>query len=81
MKEDKKGLELLAGRIEEELQAEETVINYDDVEIPQEYHEKMLQFVRALDKKTAEKEKKKRRQRMLRTAAVFLVTFVTVNAA
>ncbi|MBR4860950.1 MAG: hypothetical protein IKU09_01955 [Firmicutes bacterium] len=76
-----KNLEILAAEIGQEIKEKNAELEARDIEVPKEYHEEMLAFIRKLDQETARKEKQQVRQRWLRTAAVFLVCFVGLNAA
>ena len=79
MADKKNGLELLGAEIDKEIQEDIVRLERIDVEIPQELHEKMLALARELDKKRIAKEKQKRRQRMMKTAAVFAVVLIAGN--
>lgn len=76
-----KGLEMLARQIGQEIEEKNAALLARDIEVPKEYHESMLAFIRKLDQETKRKEKKEARQRWLRTTAMFVVCFVSLNAA
>lgn len=76
-----KNLEILAAEIGQEIDEKNAELEARDIEVPEDYHEEMLAFIRKLDQESARKEKKQMRQRWLRTAAIFMVCFVGLNAA
>lgn len=78
---NKKGLEKYADKIGKDMETKNAELNHRNVDIPQEYHEKMLDFVKTLDRERKDREQKNKRARSLRIAAIFLVSFVTLNAA
>ncbi len=73
-------LEILAAEIGREIEEKNAELEARDIEVPEDYHEEMLAFIRKLDQETARKEKKRARQQWLRTAAVFLLCVVGLNA-
>lgn len=76
---EKKGLELLAEIIGEEIQKENEAMEAGTVEVPEDLHNEMLAFVRELDRKDAERRKKQLYARVMRIAAVFCVCFITMG--
>lgn len=74
-----KGLELLAKLIEEDMEKEIAEIEAKAVEVPEALHNRMLAFVRELDRKDAQRRKNEFRIRTARFAAVFCVCLVTIG--
>ena len=74
-------LKILAAEIGQEIEEKNAELEARKIEVPEDYHEEMLVFIRKLDQETARKEKKQARQRGLRTAAIFMICFVGMNAA
>ena len=74
-----KGLKLLAELIAEDMEKEIEEIEKLDVEVPEELHQHMLEFVRELDRKDMERRRKQFRTRAMRFAAVFCVCIVTMG--
>ena len=79
MNKKDKGLELLAELIAEDMEKEIGEIEQLDVEVPEELHQHMLEFVRELDRKDMERRRKQFRTRAMRFAAVFCVCIVTMG--
>ena len=76
-----KNLEILAAEIGQEIKEKNAELEARNIEVPEEYHEEMLALIRKLDQETARKEKKRARQHWMRTAALFMVCFIGLNAA
>ena len=79
MNKKDKGLKLLAELIAEDMEKEIEEIEKLDVEVPEELHQHMLEFVRELDRKDMERRRKQFRTRAMRFAAVFCVCIVTMG--
>lgn len=79
MNKKDKGLELLAELIAEDMEKELEEIEKLDVEVPEELHQHMLEFVRELDRKDAQRRRKQFRIRAMRFAAVFCVCIITMG--
>ncbi|MBR4862534.1 MAG: DUF4367 domain-containing protein [Firmicutes bacterium] len=79
MNKKDKGLGLLAELIAEDMDKEIEEIEQLDVEVPEELHRQMLEFVRELDRKDAERRRRQFRTRAMRFAAVFCVCIVTMG--
>lgn len=80
MSKNNSGLETFAKKCDSFIEAEIAELENQDIDIPQDYHEDMLGFIRAQDNKRKAKERKRRCQRFIRAAAIFLVAFVSLNA-
>lgn len=75
------GIEFLSEIIDNDIEKEIEEIKERKVEIPDAYNEQMEPFIQKLSKELNVKKKKRARQRWLRTAALFAVTFISLNAA
>ena len=77
----KSALEFLAEKIDLDIENEIEETEKRDVKIPEEYYEQMRPFIHNLNRELEQKRKKSMRQRWLRTAAVFAIAFISLNAA
>lgn len=75
------GLDFLANKINQDIVNEIEEIEKRNVEISEEYYEQMGPFIHKLNRELEQKKKKQTRERWMRTAAVFAVVFISLNAA